>query len=324
VLVNNGVFVNRQRSIEAQARLRALLPQRDGEPLPNGTVDLLALARDVLEWPDGLLAGAPGGPSLPDRLTVPIPEHEDTLSPSFALPQPGKRGEWMALISTVPDLQDLDRPAGDRGWRASPHARLGRGGEETNKTTPSRTTSEARLAGPAAQRLTRGLSDGPIQTGIQRESFLRFQLVSSGRTRGVEQKVPAFARDGTRNNDERVMLEQRAPERLLSAARRPGRQPSGVGDVAGHYHMDVRGAEDPRTCQDVRHGVERREALVNRDFQDGGCRVRRTVDHGISHRIPSSANLSRARAAVPRRTVSVEVEAPRDRRPRHPRQGHHT
>jgi hypothetical protein len=129
VLANNGVFVDRQRSLEAQTRLRELLPDEDASDGAAGSaagVEFHALARDVLGWPDGLLAGAPGGAPLPDALTVALPEHEDVLSPSLAIPDTERPGESLALVSLVNTGADLDRPAGDRGWRVSPHARLER------------------------------------------------------------------------------------------------------------------------------------------------------------------------------------------------------
>jgi hypothetical protein len=142
VLVKQGVFVDRQKGVEKQARLRELF---------ESPVDFLTLAREILEWPDGLLAGSPGGPDLPDVLTVALPEYEDRLEPTYAVPNPdsasvgqgfpgpsevegslaeqaGKRaGPWLALVSIVPLDVDLDRPPADHtGWRATPHARLER------------------------------------------------------------------------------------------------------------------------------------------------------------------------------------------------------
>jgi hypothetical protein len=128
VLVDNGVFVDRQRSIVAQARLRVLMP--DAEALregPAAPVDFLALLRDVLEWPNGLLAGAPGGPALPEALTVALPEYSDTLSPSYAIADPSADGQWQGLVNLIPAETDFDKAPEDRGgWRATPHARLER------------------------------------------------------------------------------------------------------------------------------------------------------------------------------------------------------
>jgi hypothetical protein len=137
VLVKQSVFVDRQQGIEKQLRLRELLDGSADTPLSFSTV-----AREVIEWPETLLAGSFGGPDLPDSLTVSLPEYNDTLSPTFAIPDPEltggapglqTRGEqpqavsWLALVSVVPPNTDLDRPPGEHaGWRASPHARLER------------------------------------------------------------------------------------------------------------------------------------------------------------------------------------------------------
>jgi hypothetical protein len=117
VLVKQGVFADRQRGIEKQTRLREL---------SEAPFDFPTLAREVLEWPDGLLAGAPGGPEMPAQLTVALPNYEDRLSPTYAVPSPDASA-WLALISVVANDTDLDRPPADHaGWRASPHARLER------------------------------------------------------------------------------------------------------------------------------------------------------------------------------------------------------
>jgi hypothetical protein len=143
VLVRQGVFVDRQKGIEKQARLREIF---------DSSVDFAIFARDVLEWPDGLLAGSPDGPELPDALTVALPEYDDRLSPTYAVPNPepapvgqgatspagqgfpapskvegSLADNWLALVSIVPNGVDLDRlPADHTGWRATPHARLER------------------------------------------------------------------------------------------------------------------------------------------------------------------------------------------------------
>ena len=91
------------------------------------------------------MAGSFGGPDLPGSLTISLPEYNDRLSPTFAVPNPESAvvglelelrvaagpvpggHDWLALVPCVPSGTDLDRPPADHaGWRASPHARLER------------------------------------------------------------------------------------------------------------------------------------------------------------------------------------------------------
>lgn len=129
-----------RRRIGRQLRLRELVADRDPVSL-----SFAELTRDLLDWPESMLAGSPGGPELPEALTVALPEHNDHLSPTFTLPNPdalresdaqsdgsaspsaARANDWLALIVCVPDGADLDRPRAEQeGWRASPHARLER------------------------------------------------------------------------------------------------------------------------------------------------------------------------------------------------------
>lgn len=117
VLAKHGVGIDRQRSLEKQAKLREIASDSD-EPRVN---TFLEFASEILEWPECFLAGAPGGPDLSDVLTVALPEYDDRLAPTYAIPD-------LALISIVDTGADLDKPLPEQkqGWRASPHARLER------------------------------------------------------------------------------------------------------------------------------------------------------------------------------------------------------
>ena len=109
VLAKHGVGIDRQRSLEKQAKLREIASDAD-EPHAN---TFLELAYEILEWPVRFLAGAPGGPDLSDALTVALPEYDDRLSPTYAIPD-------LALISSVGTGADLDKPLPDQkaGWRS--------------------------------------------------------------------------------------------------------------------------------------------------------------------------------------------------------------
>ena len=47
------------------------------------------------------LAGSPSGPLLPDGLTIALPEHEDHLSPTFAIPDPDAAGALVQRRDSV-------------------------------------------------------------------------------------------------------------------------------------------------------------------------------------------------------------------------------
>ncbi len=128
VLVRQGVFIDRQKSVEKQERLRELTESEDDGTLR--AIDWSAICREIFEWPETLLAGVEGGPPLPDSLTVALPEYEDRLSPTCAVPDPERAGEWLLLVRVEDPETDFDgTPPPERhrhGWRTSPHARLER------------------------------------------------------------------------------------------------------------------------------------------------------------------------------------------------------
>lgn len=135
VLVKHGVFIDRQRALEAQAKLRELIPEDDEQARVFGVERIF---REVLGWPAELLAGGAGGPSLPESLTVALPAYEDYLKPTYAVPAPPvavvggdlqvPANPWLLLIDVVKPGVDLDKaaPPDAEGWRASPQARFER------------------------------------------------------------------------------------------------------------------------------------------------------------------------------------------------------
>jgi len=99
--------------------------------------DLPRFATEVLGWAPEDLAGAPGGPPLPQRLSVHLPDYGETLRPDFAavdaFAREGDEPKVLMLISVAPQGADLDKPPPDgggpgqrHGWHASPQARLER------------------------------------------------------------------------------------------------------------------------------------------------------------------------------------------------------
>ncbi len=96
---------------------------------PAGVDDLPRLLVELLDWRAGDLGGGPGGPALPDDLSVPLPEYGETLRPTYAVPDPGQPGHWLMLVQVVARtlaLDDLPPESGPRRWHATPQARFER------------------------------------------------------------------------------------------------------------------------------------------------------------------------------------------------------
>ena len=128
-LVKAQVFPDKN-IVPVQERLRAALTRpsdavSDPDPI---LADFPRFAVEVLEWAVEDLAGAPGGPALPEPLAVPLPDHHETLRPTYAVLDTLGDGAALVLISIVAQGADLDRPPTDeaRGWVASPQARIER------------------------------------------------------------------------------------------------------------------------------------------------------------------------------------------------------
>lgn len=99
---------------------------------PPRLFDFQAFTREFLGWEVRDLAGAPGGPPLPESLSVALPNEHDVLRATYAVPDPDSEGRFLLLVSVVLPGADLD-DAGARnergttdGWHASPQARLER------------------------------------------------------------------------------------------------------------------------------------------------------------------------------------------------------
>lgn len=91
--------------------------------------DFPRLATEVLGWQPGDLAGAPGGPPLPEHLAVHLPDYGETLRPTYAVVDQMAGDRVLLLVLVVERGADLDAPPRDAdgaGWHASPQARLER------------------------------------------------------------------------------------------------------------------------------------------------------------------------------------------------------
>jgi N-6 DNA Methylase len=80
---------------------------------------------DILNWRASEVAGAPGGPEIPDRLRVTLPASDTILEPHLAVVAVGGIG-WQLLVRIEGPGVEPDRRGALPGWEATPHQRFER------------------------------------------------------------------------------------------------------------------------------------------------------------------------------------------------------
>ncbi len=118
VLVSHGIGADSNVASE-QVTLNEMLGPDD-----NTVTDISAFLQSLLGWqPDDIVPA-------PEELSVPLPELETTLRPTFAVPNPSPAEgtpPWQMLIGVEPPGTDLDAPVEEaRAWAATPEARFER------------------------------------------------------------------------------------------------------------------------------------------------------------------------------------------------------
>ena len=98
----------------------------DDEPV---IVDLLAFFRTVLGWSPDDIAGAPGGPPIPNGLELVLPDYNETLRPTLAAIDSMGDGEVLMLVQVLSRGTPFDEAPDDddrTGWSANPLAKFER------------------------------------------------------------------------------------------------------------------------------------------------------------------------------------------------------
>jgi hypothetical protein len=119
-----GLSPLRQSPIDTGA-VSELLERDTSKP---ALADPWAFVEQVLGWEARHVAGAPGGPPIPDEeLFVALPEHATTLKPTWAVAELGE-GErrWQLLVRIEAGGVDPDKRGALDGWEATPHQRFER------------------------------------------------------------------------------------------------------------------------------------------------------------------------------------------------------
>jgi hypothetical protein len=89
--------------------------------------DPWAFFEEVLGWEARYVAGSPGGPALLDDLHVRLPDHNTTLSPTWAVAELGGGNKrWQLLVRIEGPGIDPDVRGVLEGWEATPHQRFER------------------------------------------------------------------------------------------------------------------------------------------------------------------------------------------------------
>lgn len=123
VLKELGLTPLHQSPVDTAEAAEHLNPDVSGPALP----DPWAFMEKVLGWNAAHVAGAPGGPELPDTLLVSLPEHGTTLAPTWAVAELGQNGQpWQLLVRIEAGGIEPDGRAQLDGWEASPHQRFER------------------------------------------------------------------------------------------------------------------------------------------------------------------------------------------------------
>jgi hypothetical protein len=115
VLTRLGLWPEPQGRGDGEAVAAALESLAPGDAWP--------LFRDVLGWQAASVAGAPGGPPLPETFEVSLRDGETLLAPSWAVA--GGSG-FQLLVRIEASAVDLDRRGALDGWEATPQQRFER------------------------------------------------------------------------------------------------------------------------------------------------------------------------------------------------------
>ena len=118
-----GLSPLRQTPIDTGAVAELLARDASKRALP----DPWAFAEKILGWEARHVAGAPGGPAIPDELLVSLPEHATTLQPTWAVAELGDGEQrWQLLVRVEAAGIDPDARGALDGWEATPHQRFER------------------------------------------------------------------------------------------------------------------------------------------------------------------------------------------------------
>ncbi|MGO9915249.1 MAG: hypothetical protein ACLQIB_11120 [Isosphaeraceae bacterium] len=131
---NKNIIPDHTRFLDV---VEQVTPEGEDEPTP-AIRDFPRFATEILGWEPADLLGCAGGEPVPESLEVALPEYNETLRPSYAVPEFDKDkhndkhkendniggARWLMLIQRVKLGLDLDdapeTDSKDHRWQASP------------------------------------------------------------------------------------------------------------------------------------------------------------------------------------------------------------
>ena len=129
VLDRFGLTPQEQLRADGDAVAEFLAEDPDKPSLP----DPWAFFAAIFGWQPAFVAGALGGPELPDELSAEVPEADTALVPTWAVREPD--GGWQMLVRIEAPGIDPDARGALAGWEATPHQRFERLLRETGIPT---------------------------------------------------------------------------------------------------------------------------------------------------------------------------------------------
>ncbi|MFM9858936.1 DNA methyltransferase, partial [Pseudoxanthobacter sp. M-2] len=123
VVLRQFDLVPQQQTKEDMKKAKAHLSPSSDDPGP-ALIDAWAFFHDILGWQPAQVAGAPGGPAVPDDLMLRIDESDTEIAPHWAVTAPGGGHQILVRIEAVG--VDPDGRGALAGWEATPHQRLER------------------------------------------------------------------------------------------------------------------------------------------------------------------------------------------------------
>jgi len=118
-----GLAPTRQTAVDTAEAAEQIDVEGSGPALR----DPWAFAQAILGWEARHVAGAPGVAEIPATLVVPLPEHNTSLQPTWAVRELGEgTGEWQLLVRVEDAGVDPDQRASLDGWEATPQQRFER------------------------------------------------------------------------------------------------------------------------------------------------------------------------------------------------------